>query len=544
MTDSTEHHRLRYILVSLGLALLLFTISFLIMQPTRAADRSAPAATTFSVTPPSGAASSTVQFSGCDWGKGEAVDIYFDDPAQKIASTIVTLGGGCFETEGTIPSGADLGDHTITATGDMGNSGVTTFTVTAAQLIFSPDQGPPNSSIEASGCGWNTNSAIDVLWSDGTTVIGSDQTDGQGCFTTTATIPSTATTGIHTLSAEDAGGAATSTNFDVTAPDVALTPDDGPPQSTVTAEGCGWLAGETVSVAWEAVTNTLSTDAADSSGCFNVNVTIPTNPTYGDRTVYAAGGSSGAVATTTFTVRDPGFQFYPDSGPVESNVTAYGCGWVGNTQIDVKWSDGAVMTTTGLRQDGCFDVDVTIPLDAAVGPHAARAEGSAGGVATATFTVSNTATINLSPNPWGSGDEVYVYGLGWIEGETVSVTWPTGQIIGTALAPADGSISFDAYIPRTAAVGAYTVTASGDDKGSIAYERFRVENDSYLVIFDAPASSKQDACLDDWLTASRSPSPGPTTGSSAATPTRGPANSATSRRPSRSLPTLRWAPTR
>ena len=402
----------------------------------------------------------------------------------------------------------------------MGNSGALTFTVTAAELFFVPGRGPANSTIEASGCGWNTNAAIDVLWSDGATVIGNSETDPQGCFTTTASIPMTATAGVHTLSAEDAGGASTSTNFEVTTPDIELAPDDGPPQSQVTAEGCGWLANETVSVTWETMTNTLATDTADSDGCFSVYVTVPTSPTYGENTVYGVGAATGAIATTTFTVRDPGFQFYPASGPVESNVTAYGCGWVGNHQIDVAWSDGAVMTTTNLRQDGCFDVDVEIPLDAAVGPHVATATGSGGGVATATFTVSDTSTINLFPNPYGSGDEVRVTGLGWIEGERVSVTWPTGELLGGETAPPDGSISFDVNIPRDAAMGTYTVTASGD-KGSVAYERFRVENNTYLVSSTRLLERRRMHAWTIGRTGRTSPSVGPMVASLAALPIRG-----------------------
>jgi len=494
-----DHRRILYLLASLGVGLSLFLAGSLLLQSaTKAARPASPEATTFSVSPTSGAADTTVQFSGCNWAKGETVEIYFDDPALKMTTALVKLGGGCFEADATIPHEAEPGEHIINAVGDMGNSDALTFTVTAAELFLTPSKGPANSTIQASGGGWNTNADIEVLWSDGSTVIGSGQTDDQGDFIVGVTIPASAAVGVHALTAQDAGGTSTSTNFEVTAPALDLVPDDGPPQSTVTASGCGWRPGETVSMAWETTGNTLTTvEDHDEDGCVGVYITVPSGAAYGDRTVYGIGDSTGATAQATFTVRDPDFQFYPSSGPVESRVAAQGCGWVGNAQVSVEWSDGEVMTTTDVRQNGCFDADVTVPLDAAVGAHEATAVGSASGVATATFTVSDTATIDIFPNPQGSGDEVRVHGLGWIQGELVTVNWPTGALLGFEEPPPSGEISFDARIPRDARMGAYTVTASGSS-GSEAKELFRVENDTELAMVDAPAGATVDACLEDW----------------------------------------------
>lgn len=487
-----------YVGASVALALFLLLLGMLTLRaPVSASEIQASAAVTFDVSPTSGSAGSSVQFSGCGWGKGENVDVYFDNPAQKIAGTVVTLGGGCFETDGQIPSEAISGTHTLTATGDMGNAATTTFLVTDAELLLSPDQAPAGSPVDASGCGWAPNTDVTVHWSDSST-IGNGHTDAQGCLQTQINVPGSAASGHHAVTADSTAGTSTSSSFDVTVPDVTMTPDEGPAGSTITASGCGWLAGEQVSITWVTTGASLGTDYTDSDGCFARIVTIPSGAGDGDHTVSAAGDTSGASAQTTFTVMDPELAFFPDHGRRADEVTSYGCAWTGNSQITVKWSDGTALGTTNLRSDGCFDLDVTIPNSASIGMHTVTAEGTGGGVATATFTVSNAASLNIGPNSGTVGDVVNVYGLGWGEGEVVEVRWPDGTLLGSEAGHPDGTIQFDVDIPIDAAVGVYTVTATGD-QGSSAQDLFTVENDAALLLFgDAPAGAHVDASLCDF----------------------------------------------
>jgi N-acetylneuraminic acid mutarotase len=79
-----------------------------------------------------------------------------------------------------------------------------------------------------------------------------------------------------------------------------LSTTSGPPGTTVRVKGTGFVAGETISIAFD--DSPLATAKASYRGWLSKNVTVPAGATPGPHTITATGGTSGFVSQATFTV--------------------------------------------------------------------------------------------------------------------------------------------------------------------------------------------------------------------------------------------------
>lgn len=459
---------------------------------------------TFLVSPVSGAAGSIVQVEGCDWTKGETIEFYFDTPAQVIGTAQVNLAGNCFEGSVQIPASAAAGDHVIEARSGSGTTAKDNFTVTAVELTIAPTKGPSSSPVDFGGCGWTPGSEVTIKWAATNQQITKATAVGSGCITTSGTLPVALSPGAYVVNASS-GEVSTNASFSVTQPDLALAPDNGPSGSNVTAEGCGWLAGETVSLEWTANGATLSSPVANSDGCVNAQFTVPGGQPDGFYPVDAAGSDASASnAVAVFEVKPPELLLFPESGPGDSTIDAYGCGWAGNTQVTVKWSDNSTLATGSVNTNGCIDLDVAIPTAASVGDHTLTATGDNSGTATQTFEVTDNATLNVSPSSAKIGDGVVVYGLGWADGEAITFRWNSTTQLTTTIAPAGGSFSFVLDVPEYATVATHTVSAEGD-KGGNAQDTLAVLPEAGMDIFPSsvPAGGWVEVCLYEWTDGER-----------------------------------------
>ena len=98
-----------------------------------------------------------------------------------------------------------------------------------------------------------------------------------------------------------------------------LSPTIGPPTTSVTATGAGFLAGERVALWFDSIWVAGAT--AGSSGTFNKAFTVPASARPGVHTVKAVGKSSGRSATAPFTVRTNWPQFR--DGPAHNGFNRY-----------------------------------------------------------------------------------------------------------------------------------------------------------------------------------------------------------------------------
>ncbi|MEU9255010.1 hypothetical protein AB0D66_24550 [Streptomyces sp. NPDC048270] len=183
----------------------------------------------------------------------------------------------------------------------------------------------------------------------------------------------------------------------------------------------------------------------------------------------------------------------PDTGPSGTPVSVSGSCETGpeaetavgeTTSVDLLW-DGSPVGSSGLGDDGAFELSFSVPDDAGPGAHPVTADCRYGAVvstATATFTVpaSVPAALTLSPAQGPAGTPVRVEGSGFggCSGKlagTVSLSWDESPL-GAADVPtgADG-FSADVVVPADTAAGEHTVTAVCDrDDRIVATAAFTV----------------------------------------------------------------------
>ena len=255
-------------------------------------------------------------------------------------------------------------------------------------------------------------------------------------FTITFQIPAAAATGVNVIQVTDSTGVVGQGTFTVDPRALSVTPNTGPPGTTVMVSGANMTAGSTIlaanllfaGAAWPGAPATISIDALG-----NITPTTLTVPgaTLGTHEVKATDGSS-AVAIGSFTVTEAGLILSPDSGPRGTRITVSGANMTTGgaatiptgslTLGGLPWNT-AVMLPTGTPA-GTISIDTAgniIPatlrvLNTAVwGVNEVAATDTSALRSAGTFTVTRP-TISVSPGEGYVGTLVTVTGAGWLPG--------------------------------------------------------------------------------------------------------------------------------
>ncbi|WP_328958329.1 hypothetical protein [Kitasatospora purpeofusca] len=210
-----------------------------------------------------------------------------------------------------------------------------------------------------------------------------------------------------------------------------LSPDHGPPGTRVTVDGTGFtrcLPGPkspsaTVRLLWD--TTPAGTAPLDANGRFHGFVDVPANAEPGPHLVRAtcpilrspvspepdapAPGAPGLVANVVTVSKDfvvdpdtpQSLALTPASGPAGRPFTARGTGFACPAGEPVVLRREQREPVRVQPSDGAFEQSVTVPADAAPGPHQVEAYcGTAEeGRATATFTVDRGGSVGPPPDP-------------------------------------------------------------------------------------------------------------------------------------------------
>ncbi|WP_405003100.1 hypothetical protein OHV13_00795 [Kitasatospora purpeofusca] len=200
-----------------------------------------------------------------------------------------------------------------------------------------------------------------------------------------------------------------------------LSPDHGPPRTRVTVDGTGFTSclpvvkslPATVQLLWD--TTPAGTAPLDANGRIHGYVDVPANAEPRPHLVRAtcpivrSPVSPGLVADVVTVSRDfvvdpdtpRSLALTPASGPAGRPFTVRGTGFAcpADEPVVLRWEQrelGRARTS-----DGAFEQSVTVPADAAPGPHPVEAScgPAAEPRATATFTVDRGGTVGPTPNP-------------------------------------------------------------------------------------------------------------------------------------------------
>ncbi len=161
---------------------------------------------TMSLKPTKGFVGTSVTVTGSNFLPSASVTVEFD--GTPIASTMSNSGGN-FSATFTVPN-AVIGPHNITATD--GTSVLTSSFTVSPKITEKPVSGPSGKLVNVTGNGFAADSNVVVTF-DGTDVATS-QTNSQGSFTATYTVPTMASGG-YSVEVSDGSGNSASATFTV-----------------------------------------------------------------------------------------------------------------------------------------------------------------------------------------------------------------------------------------------------------------------------------------------------------------------------------------
>lgn len=313
----------------------------------------------------------------------------------------------------TVPESAASDAYQVSASCDaLGNGkGSATFTVTAQpSLVLSPQQGTPGRTLVTAttkgfdaclGGGSSVPQALSWQWDGGplqTSLVGADAS------MVTFNVPADATPSAeHTVTASCNGTSAKSsfTVIPIATPTLRLDKSQGPRGTQLEASGTGFACGDDrVTLLWDGKTSL----ADGTSDTFSVPVTVPADTSISQHTVVAscrnhpdlaASQSFTVTADTIGAVAPAALALAPARGAPHDvvHITGDRFACTDSRVVELSW-DGRALANASADTSGHFDTTISVPADAQVGSHTARAACATGSAAaTAGFTVVITGTI-------------------------------------------------------------------------------------------------------------------------------------------------------
>lgn len=352
------------------------------------------AAAGITLSPTEGAYNRLVTVTGSGFGATETVKVYWDSTATTPV-TSATASGGSFTATFNVPQ-ATRGTHTVIAKGQTSGSTANQSFKVVSKVLLLHRSGTAGSANTATAYGFAASEIVNVYWNAPSgTSLGSGTATASGTATINFTVPTSATPGTYAVYAVGAtSGASAFQSFTVVgnAATLALSPNRGPHGSLSTATGTGYKPSETVTIKGNCSPTSctsptvLGTVKADASGNFSLAITIPTTVPAGAYSIAGQGGTSGAVAYATFTVK-PSVSIVPNKGPAGSSATFTGSSYGANETVTVKWNcdpttctNPTVLGSQKTDASGDFSLAITVPAGAAIGTYSVEGVGGTSGL--------------------------------------------------------------------------------------------------------------------------------------------------------------------
>jgi hypothetical protein len=277
-------------------------------------------------------------------------------------------------------------------------------------------------------------------------------------------------TDISGTSTDDNGGAYYQfTTLPVTAYSITLDPVCGVCGELIEVGVCGEVIGVTAIVAmvgtyyicWDSLTaaGVVETFEATMAGSYTLTFYTP-EAKKGNHTVYLATNTYANKASATFEVL-PSVKIDPEEGPVGTNVTLNGYGFTASQNIQIKFKDTVIQTTTA-NTVGSWTISYTIPSTPS-GGYIFEVDAKEGtvwvGWVSKYFKV--TPQITVTPSSGTVGQAIKVDGTGFYSKEGgIKVTFNGEVVKENIYAVEDGSWSTTIAVPPVQS-GRYIIDASG-----------------------------------------------------------------------------------
>jgi hypothetical protein len=230
------------------------------------------------------------------------------------------------------------------------------FTVIAAEMEISPDEGYVGDEVDIDGVDFSGREDIEVTYDDDDIDVesGDDTTDSSGEFSLTIIVPESAA-GEHTIEVT-AGDSSAEATFTVE-PEITLSSATGAPNDQVTVKGTGFGGSADVDIEFDG--SVVQTTDTDSEGSFEINITIPVKSSGSYR--IEAEDDDRNKASADFQVASA-VTLAQTMGNIGDQITINGAGFTPNTQVRVTYtSTPVVVATPTADSNGKFTATFTVP---------------------------------------------------------------------------------------------------------------------------------------------------------------------------------------
>jgi len=344
------------------------------------------------------------------------------------------------------------------------SAGLSNVAYAVESITVSPASGPPGASVTVTGSGWGANALVAITFDF--SFLKEVNANSQGAFTTTVTIPTTATPGAHAIKA-NAGGAPVEAPFTVTAPQalINLSPTSGTVGAIITISGSNFGASKPITIKFDNANTTTNpaTVTSSSTGTFSATITIPSTASLGSHTISATDGTLTASGTFNVVSTATAITLSPTSGTPGTVVTVSGTNFAASKTITIKFDNNVIATnpaTVTSSSTGTFSATITIPSTASLGSHTISATD---GTKTESAIFNVGATITLSPTSGSVGTTITVAGSGFSANKQITVRFDGDTVTtnpGTVTTSSTGTFSASLAVPSSATAGSHAVQAT------------------------------------------------------------------------------------
>jgi hypothetical protein len=215
----------------------------------------------------------------------------------------------------------------------------------------------------------------------------------------------------------------------------------------------------TYHICWDSLTNVRETFTADVVGSYSLVIYTP-EATKGDHTVYLVDNTYAQKASAVFTVL-PSVKMDPAEGSMGTNVTLNGYGFTASQQLQIKFND-TVITTTTANSVGSWTVLYTIPATPGGGyTFDIQAKEGTVWVAWVSKYFKVTPKITATPSSGTVGQTIAINGTGFANKEKdIEVTFGGKKVKKISYAEENGSWGDIIAVPPVQR-GDYKIDASG-----------------------------------------------------------------------------------
>jgi hypothetical protein len=422
---------------------------------------------TVSLAPTSGQVGSTVRAAGAGFNANHPLKITFgpDSIGSCSSGPMMSNAYGDFDCSFPVPALA-AGSYPVDVT-DTVNTASASFVIGSPSISLSVTQGTVGTVSTASGSGFAPSSPLTLKFNSTPVSVctaGQLTTDSSGAFSCAFAVPAS-TSGSQKVSVNDTLNGATTT-FTVVA-GLALSPDNGSFNESITAIGTGFEASASVAVAWNSTYPTLCTGVAGSDGSFSCSYRVPNAPAGPD--VLTATAAHGAP-TASFQV-DPAVLLNSSTVLVGQPLHADAFGFDPSATITILW-DHATAECGGATTDTNGAASCAFIVPATAGGENTVSFVQGGLEANQTIVVNSSFTIYPPSGVLGTSVELIGFGF---DAATIYVacfeTTPTSCPSGTAFTTAtNGSIPANTnfIIPNDPPGNYYLVDSLGSTRVGVA----------------------------------------------------------------------------